>query len=157
MKEKDGGLRKIFRQHLGHFHWQSVESLYTGNGTPDSNYCWGGYEGWVEFKKTEANAIKFQTEQPGWHIRRARAGGRTFVAVRVLKKESARKRATDALALYRGSDIEELRDYGLAGAPPLALEEGGPAAWNWARIGTILTSGPDQASRRAFGALRAAS
>jgi hypothetical protein len=126
----DGELREIWRQHLKKFHWQSIESGSTGRGIPDSNYCVDGVEGWIENKKTDGWAVGLRPEQVGWHLRRARAGGRTWVAVR-------RKR--DQLWIVRGSQAAELLERGLKGflAPSW---EGGPAKWDWEAISRLLKS-----------------
>lgn len=125
----DGGLRKDFRKGLPKFHWQSIESPFTGAGTPDSNYCFDGAEGWVEHKRAEGMKVKIRVEQIGWHLRRARAGGRTFIAVK----------KGDTLYLYRGADVFKLSERGLT-LPPLLKETGGPASWNWAKVARFLVS-----------------
>jgi hypothetical protein len=81
--------------------------------------------------------VSISPEQVGWHMRRYRAGGLTFVAVRQLKKD------VDALWLFKGSDIEELRDSGLRGEViPIVKSIGGPAKWNWPAIGSALLTRP---------------
>jgi hypothetical protein len=125
----DGNLRQIFRKKLPQFHWQSIETGGTGRGIPDSNYCCSGEEGWVEFKKTSGWKVNIRPEQVGWLLRRSRAGGRTWLAVR---------RKGDQLWLVRGSQAEELLDRGLRDflAPSW---EGGPARWDWEAINRLLT------------------
>lgn len=125
---KDGGLRTLFRQHLPKFHWTSIESPLTGMGTPDANYCYESNEGWVEFKQTKGWTVTLRVEQVGWLLRRTRAGGRTFVAVR----------RNDELFLFRGADAKLLREKGIKAVQPLAHETGGPASWGWLWIDTIL-------------------
>jgi hypothetical protein len=125
---KDGGLRSLFRENLPKFHWTSIESPLTGMGTPDANYCYDSIEGWIEFKQTKGWAVTLRVEQVGWLLRRTRAGGRTFVAVR-------RK---NELYLFRGSDARSLRENGIKGALPVAHETGGPAKWRWLWLATLL-------------------
>lgn len=134
----DGKLRQIFRQHLPEFHWQAIESGFTGRGIPDANYCLNGIEGWVENKRTSGWVVNISPEQVGWHMRRARAGGVTFIAVR--RQNITRVTGpVDQLWLYDGGDIEILRDVGIrAGPEPLVFTEGGPAKWNWKKISEAL-------------------
>lgn len=126
----DGGLRKIFRERLVDFHWVSVESGSTGFGIPDINYCCAGAEGWIECKATSGWAVSIQPGQVAWHLRRARHGGRTFIAVR---------RKQTQLWLIRGRDVEVLLGSGLRGCHGPSWE-GGPGAWDWASIRALLTS-----------------
>lgn len=123
----DGELRKSFREGLKAWHWQSIESSLTGAGIPDSNYCFEGIEGWLELKKTDGWKVKFQLMQPGWIMRRIRAGGRVHVAVRQIK--------TDTLWLYWGGDVVALRDGSLKTVTPLARWE---RPWPWPEIGRVL-------------------
>lgn len=150
----DGGLRGLFRDNLPRFHWQSVETGMTGRGVPDSNFCAPpGIEGWVEFKQTEEWAVTLRPEQVGWLCRRARAGGRVFVAVRRWPAASRRREAADELWLLAGAAARELLDYGLPGGPRCPLDAsrlppgaflsvwpGGPARWDWDAVAVTLTS-----------------
>lgn len=134
----DGGLRKLFRQHLPAFHWVSVETGLTEQGVPDSNYCFEGAEGWVEFKKAEANKVSLRSEQIGWLMRRSRAGGRTFIAVRHQHIGGPRKgRAIDRLLLFPGSAAKQLIFSGLRNAP-IIESSGGPSRWDWDAVGIVL-------------------
>jgi hypothetical protein len=125
----DGNLRLLFRQNLPEMHWQSVETGAVGPGVPDSNYCYKGAEGWVEFKVTSGWAVTLRPAQIGWLLRRARAGGRVFVAVR----------QRDTLWLAAGGAAVALREAGLRGAPTLGHWEGGPSQWPWTKIRRLLT------------------
>jgi hypothetical protein len=140
---KDGGLRPIFRTKLIKFHWQSIESPLTGKGTPDSNYCFEGYEGWIEFKasSTPRKVSSLKPEQVAWAERRARAGGRVFMAVRV------RYGNHDLLYLVRARAFRQVYTSGLASLPPSSYQEwdGGPRSWDWGIIALILTSTPFEA------------
>lgn len=136
----DGGLRLLFRQNV-RAHWQSVETGMTGRGIPDSNYCMqtpsGGIEGWVEFKLTSGWSVTLRPEQVGWHLARARAGGRTFIAVR----RNNRPKRIDELWLCRGAFARELKTGGLRGAPPeavLGAWPGPPARWPWPEVSAAL-------------------
>lgn len=138
----DGGLRSIFRLKLPRFHWQAIESGLTGGGIPDSNYCYIGKEGWIEHKlstTTPRLSYPLSPDQIGWHERRYRAGGRTFIAIRFRHPGGPRKgKAVDALFLYPGSKVRSVALLGLSVAP-LARFEGGPSRWPWAKIAEILT------------------
>ena len=118
----DGDLRSLFRKHLPEFHWVSIESWVTGAGIPDANYCCSGVEGWIEFKKTTAIAVRFKPGQIAWHEQRGRAGGRTFIAVRRLTRK------VDDLSLYPGETARPSPSHLRRRSRPLAMEppEGPP-------------------------------
>ena len=132
----DGGLRTLFRQHLPQLHWQSIESGITGGGIPDANYCHDGIEGWIEFKQTKAWAVAIKPEQVGWIIRRKRAGGNVYIAVR--RQKLRKYEPVDELWLIDGSAAREVRDTGLKhlyhGAGLLLRTTGGPSCWNWDEV-----------------------
>lgn len=136
----DGGLRKIFRKKLPDIDWTSIETGGTGKGIPDSNGCKNGREFWIEYKLTDAWAVGLEPEQVGWLTRRARFGGRVFVAVRRKTTAGPRKGgAVDELWLYRGSDSRELKALGIKDGPtPLFTTSGGPSKWNWSAIRQAL-------------------
>lgn len=133
---RDGGLRALYRIHLPHVHWVSVESPLTVQGIPDTNYCYGNIEGWIENKIVRSgDKVKMQPAQPAWMERRARNGGRVFIAVRwpqnadtlyLLKPEAGR-------LLLLGHGLRSL-----PAATVLGCWKGGPAEWQWAKIGRIL-------------------
>lgn len=135
----DDGLRSLFHTNLRiGFHWQAIESGLTGGGIPDSNYCVGGIEGWVEHKSTATGKVPISADQVGWHLRRARAGGHTFIAVRQRHRGGPRLGwAIDRLWLYAGTDAKALKLTGLRNTP-LGSWEGGPTGWNWEKVGTLL-------------------
>lgn len=137
----DGGLRPLFHSRLkSGFHWQAIETGGTGRGIPDSNFCCGGVERWVEFKVTDAWAVGLSPEQVAWHTERQARGGVTFVAVRRKHDGGVRKgSAVDELWLYSGRDARRVRADGLRVAP-IAVFEGGPGVWDWERIRRILLS-----------------
>jgi hypothetical protein len=133
MPRSDGNLRRIFRERLPQAHWQSIETGAVGPGVPDSNYCFPeGREGWIEFKQTAGWAVTLRPAQIGWILRRARAGGRVFVAVRQVRL------AEDTLWLALGSQAATLREEGLRHAPTLGAWRGGPLLWPWETIQRLL-------------------
>lgn len=129
---RDGGLRQLFAKRIKRAHWAPIESWGTGIGIPDANCCLDGIEFWVEFKKATANKVNISPGQVAWHERRARAGGRTFIAIR-------RQRDDDELYIYRGLKVRELLDNGLA-LRTNTMWIGGPANWDWSEIEEILKS-----------------
>jgi hypothetical protein len=129
---RDGSLRIEFRKHLRDAQWSSIETGLSEGGVPDSEYMFlGGIGGWIEHKKTAANAVVFQPLQVGWLSRRARLGGRCFVAVRQTK--------TNDLYLFSGADAAAVHAGGLRAAVPLGRWCGGPSGWDWAAIRSLLT------------------
>lgn len=120
----DGGLGALFQKHLPLVHWQRIETGMTGRGIPDLNFCFDGVEGWIENKITRAYAIAFKPEQVGWLLRRTRAGGRTFVAVRRMTF------IYDELYLFPGSMAADLKTNGLP-RKAVAFGHDGPAHWHW--------------------------
>lgn len=137
----DGGLRKLFQDHLPEAQWQSVETWSTGQGVPDMEYCFkGGLSGWIENKKTEANAVGMRSEQIGWIERRVRMGGRAFVAVRRRFAGGARRVACDELWLFHGRDARALYLGGLTAAKPLLCCVNGPARWDWEAVKKVITA-----------------
>lgn len=147
----DDGLRPLFRKHLPHFDWQSVETGGTGRGVPDSNYCFGGVEGWVEFKSTDGWTVTLRPEQIGWIARRTRCGGRVWIAVRRRTEGGPRSPATDDLWLIPGALAVTARQGGLRavhGRPGVRVWSSdapngaplGPATWQWAAVADTLLS-----------------
>lgn len=136
-RKADAGLRGIIREHLPHVHWTPIESSLMGSGIPDLHGCWG-VDVWIETKWTQGWSPKIRPFQIAWLARRARSGGRGFIAVRRLCASGARRLAADELWLYRGKDAARLRAKGLAGLAPLARFEGGPAKWDWERFERLI-------------------
>ena len=128
---RDGSLRTEFRKHLRDAKWTSIETGLTEQGVPDSHYIFaGGIEGWIEHKKTSANALGILPTQVAWLSRHARLGGRCFITVRQMK--------FDELYIFRGSDAAALRENGLCGTSPLGKWGGGPSRWDWTSAREIL-------------------
>jgi hypothetical protein len=147
----------LFRGHLPHYHWNSIESGATGAGIPDSEYCApGGAIGWIEYKKSSAWKLDYNlaSTQIAWHNRRARAGGRSFIAVRRRHGGGPRKGdAVDELWLFPGTAGALIRQHGLRPEwkdyqALMQLEKlllgywaNGPAKWDWAVVARCLEGG----------------
>lgn len=129
----DGGLGKIFREHLPKIHWVRIETM-TGRGVPDLNYCGAGKEGWVETKLAKGWMVGLRPEQVAWLMRRHRAGGKVFIAVR------RKNKTADQLFIVRGEHAATLLEEGLQGTPCSLLGEGYPVIWDWPAIKEILLS-----------------
>src|SRR5262245_11843020 len=125
---RDAGLRQLFQKHLPEFHWQPIETGGTGRGIPDANYCFNGKEGWVEFKRVTGWKFTIAPEQIAWLERRARAGGRVFVAAR-------RTASPQTFWLIHG----HLARLGLMKNKILVKSLGNPASWDWQAIKSHLT------------------
>lgn len=143
---RDGNLRAIITERLKGAHVQAIETGGVGAGVPDLNFCiplptptsggWRGIEGWIECKRGEGvngNIVKVRPHQIAWIERRARAGGRVFVAVR--RRPLAQPR-TDELWLLGPGHVRATR---LIPEASLGHWAGGPARWDWAEIAVILT------------------
>jgi hypothetical protein len=145
-RRDDGGLRAEFRAHLPQFDWNSVETGMIAAGVPDSNYCCGGCEGWIEYKKTTGWTVPLRPAQVGWILRRARHGGRVTVALRQLASPGPRRDRRDRLWLLAGGAARELRTLGIGDhvrlpvGTVLGCWDGGPAAWDWAAVSDLLLS-----------------
>lgn len=144
--DDDGGLRGLFRTRLVRAHWTSVETGAVSRGVPDAEYCFeGAVQGWVEYKAVRTGwAVRMRPEQIAWLGRRARYGGRCYVAVRrVASVRSVGDDAThDELWLFPGGAAAELKALGLRGAVDYRVGwwEGGPARWNWTQIEEAMRS-----------------
>lgn len=144
MRAPDDGLRALFRAHLPAVHWTTVESGALAPGTPDSEGCHGGVSFWVEYKATDAWRVALRPEQVGWHLRRARAGGRSLIAVRRRHPGGPRLGApADELWLLSGRAAALLTEHRLDSPAleglRLSVMDGGPARWSWARTLDVLT------------------
>lgn len=138
-KEYDGGLRRLFRKHLPEVHWTTIESRYTQSGIPDLNGCCDGVEFWIECKRTAAWTIKMRPMQMAWLLRRLRAGGNCWIAVR------RRNKKNDELWLVRGAYAKLAATRGLRALPAAMHWAGGPKQWPWReiywRLGCRATAG----------------
>jgi hypothetical protein len=108
---------------------------------PDSNGCFDGAEFWVEFKRTAEWTCPLRPEQVGWIFRRAREGGRVFVATRRHCEAGPRRPAADELWIHHGIHARELKAGGLRAVPPLMHATGGPRAWSWDEVLRVLARG----------------
>jgi len=136
----DGGLRNIFKKHIPEAHWQPVETWSTGQGVPDTNYCFGGAEGWIELKQTSSWRVAVSPEQVAWAERRIRAGGRVLCGVRREALAGPRRGdAQDKLYLYDGGKMRTLLTGSLLDCRRLYESgPGGPANWDWEAIRRLL-------------------
>ena len=137
----DDGLRALICENLrvidgDAVHWTPIETALTVSGVPDLEGCWRGVQVWPECKRATNWAMRINEFQVGWLRRRERAGGRTFVVVR--RHGQARGTGYDEIWIYRGVNADILRLRGLRGHPPLLRLEGGPARWDWDRVGRVL-------------------
>jgi hypothetical protein len=134
---KDGGLRSLFRNKLPHFQWTSVETAGTASGVPDSEFCTpSGVQGWIEFKRTTAFYVAFQTFQPAWIYQRSRYGGNVWIAVRRIP--TAQKFAgVDELWLMKGDQVITLVNEGLQATYAMKWSNG-PGEWNYSQLEEIL-------------------
>lgn len=136
MTKTDGGLRAIERKYLPELNWQAIETGFIAQGVPDMNYCFNGAEGWVENKVAHGWVVStLKPAQVGWALRRTRAGGRVFFAIRRAPK------GDDELWVVPGKMARELIDFGLRKIPPrYRFGAGGPGKWGWEEVKTLLTS-----------------
>lgn len=129
-RKPDGGLRSVFKEHLKSWQFTPIETGVIVSGVPDAEYCApGGISGWIEFKVSKSNTIGLRPAQVSWIDRRARLGGRAFIAIQ-------RK---DELFLYSGIGVKELKRHGLASK--LGLLYHGVGKWDWEEIRINLTQG----------------
>ena len=121
---RDGGLRQLFRKHLPDVFWISVESGGTGRGIPDSHALFEGKTCWIEFKNIKTGwKTSLTPEQIGWHLRYARYGGRSFIAIR----------KADELWIVPGRLAEHCCSLKVLPAYFIEAEyfNGGPVRWDW--------------------------
>lgn len=132
----DGDLRRIFRKYLPQVHWVSIETGACAPGTPDSNYCTRGVEGWIEYKQTTGRSVTLRPMQIAWLDKRGREGGRVLVAVR------RRTADTDELWLLDGAKAREIRRAGLdiSKSYTLGVWFGGPSLWPWGDVLSVLVT-----------------
>lgn len=132
----DGGLRKLFIRHLPDAQWTSIETGATAQGVPDAEYCFPqGLQGFVEHKRTLGWAVTVRPEQVGWLKRRARMGGRCFIAVRQLGT------GRDDLWLIRGEHASLVAKEGLSSTSFPSVSMGhGPDRWDWDLVRRVLCS-----------------
>lgn len=135
----DGGLRYLFKSCISDFDWLPVETGLTSLGVADSNFCFQGQEAWIEYKQTDGWKVEVRPPQVGWHERRNRYGGRTFIAIR-RQNSTIKGGCVDDLYIVPGTWVRLLKDEGLrpiAEDPPF-LTCGGPGDWDWDRVRDFL-------------------
>ena len=136
MSKADGGLRALFKKRLPSWQWTAIESGVTSPGVPDAEYCTDrGVTGWVEFKAVTGWKPVIRPLQVAWIDRRARIGGRVFIAVR--RRSTA---GDDELWIVPGSCVKPLCDVGLKSPKLLGVcrMSGGPDAWHFDVVGEYL-------------------
>jgi hypothetical protein len=127
---RDGNLRPLFARHMPRAHWVSVETWSTGQGVPDTEYCFpGGRSGWIEFKAATGWKVNLSPHQVAWIERRVRAGGRAFIAVR----------KGNELFVYPGSEARILFLSGMKNLAASVSCAGGPTRWDWEAVEKVLT------------------
>lgn len=133
----DGGLRALFRAHMPGAQWTTVETGAVSRGVPDAEFCWpGAVQGWVEFKACRKGwAVRMRPEQIAWLSRRARYGGRCWIAVR--RTDNGNR---DDLYLYRGALASEVAAMGCKLQAYSLMSQDGPSSWDWSIIEETLRS-----------------
>ncbi len=141
MTKVDDGLRSIIMKHIKDVHWTPIESSVTISGIADLHGLYNSIDAWVETKRIYGYQIRTKPAQIGWHARRAREGGRCFIACRRRHLyKGTQTDGIDEMYLYSGADLEQLAEVGVRGnVPCLGHWTGGPTyGWNWREIKTIL-------------------
>lgn len=144
MAKADGGLRKVFQKYLPKpdWLWTPVETGGTQNGVPDSYYAnrKERFHGWLECKKTDGWAVKFESHQLSWMERHADAGVHVWVAIRGLGVGSGGGLG-DSLWLAPATAADAISLYGLNGVPRdsfYGVWFGPPKDWDWKAIAHAL-------------------
>jgi len=125
---RDGNLSDLLKRHLPSWHWVRIESAGTATGIPDLNGCKAGVEVWIECKRLIGKKVDLSAFQATWLERRARVGGRTFVAAR----------NDAAFYLFAGARASEVRMFGIA-APALVSFAGKMTDERWGEVERCLT------------------
>lgn len=92
---------KWFRELYPRDHIQNIESEATSAGIPDINACKGGKDIWIELKSGPLTKASIKPGQFIWHIKRAQAGGTTWVVQRMYD---------GMINVFSGKRIIEFRD-----------------------------------------------
>lgn len=134
----DAGLRKLLRDNLKpHGLWfQAIETGSTTAGIPDSHVLGPTGTLWVECKRTDGYAVKFEPHQIMWY-RKHSPWVRTFIAVRTMGKGSSGGMG-DGLALYVGEAVDALDRGGTEAASSVLRFRGRPRSWDWAALARVL-------------------
>lgn len=133
----DGGLRALFRSRIVSAQWTTVETGAVSRGVPDAEFCFdGAVQGWIEYKATRAGSphgVRVRPEQIAWLSRRARYGGRCWIAVRRQGTAKGGERY-DELHLFPGGAAAEVAALGTRCDRAVQVWHGGPTRWDWAEI-----------------------
>lgn len=140
MTASDGGLWPLVKAGLPQWDWQRIETGGTGRGIPDLNGCLMGNEIWVELKAADGWKPHIRPEQIGWAERRARAGGRVFLAVRRICDAGVRRERADELWIYGADGFRAVSERGLKSLTPRLLCTGGSRNWDWAAVNELFLS-----------------
>lgn len=137
----DSGLRKMIHTKLPmpEFVWAAIETGASAAGLPDSHYLHRPTDatGWVESKKTDHWAVKFEPHQiQFWRLHATAVRG--FIAVRSLGAAQTDGKM-DGLYLYPGTAVSELDRIGIR-LPPLLRITGAARTWDWNLVRSVLTS-----------------
>jgi hypothetical protein len=118
----------------------TIETGLVTQGVPDFNYMHtSGFEGWCECKATSGRAVELRPMQIGFHLRRHRYGGTTWIAIRRMTRGGVRAGApVDELWMVPGRYAAELSDEGLDCGRAIFLGDGGPAHWRWMDVAAHL-------------------
>ena len=106
MYQTEKSLYQALKNNLSKVHWQRIETGALQQGVPDVNACYGGHEFWLELKCTNTDRVSLSPFQVSWHMRRAAAGGRSWILVGHSKHK--------VLTLHRGGDVLNIMDHGLS-------------------------------------------
>jgi len=104
---------KLVKSHLPvGAHWQRIETGGTGTGIPDVNLCYEGKEIWIELKLVKGKRIDLSPTQIAWHMKRTKAGGRTWILARHTY-DGVRIGKGDKIYLWEGNQAKALKELGM--------------------------------------------
>ena len=85
-------------------HFERIESHETAIGTPDVDYCIGGYQNRLELKFTdsEKKGFRLRPSQAGWFRKRVKAGGQPWLLAQ------SQIRSKRGFVLVAGTDVPPL-------------------------------------------------
>jgi hypothetical protein len=85
-------------------HFERIESHETAIGTPDVEYCIGGYTNRIElkFSDSEKKGLRLRPSQAGWFRKRVKAGGQPWLLAQALVRKKR------GYVLVAGSDVPAL-------------------------------------------------
>jgi hypothetical protein len=135
----DGGLRAIFREHIREAFFISIESPLTVSGIPDAHFIFhDGTCGFLEFKLSTTDFVRFAPMQIAFADRYTRLGGRHYIAIRKRRTAGRRVEACDELHLYFGTAARQLLLQGLRAPGCLGRWQGGVRGWKWDQVSSCL-------------------